>query len=81
MSYQISPKIDDFSNFGKNDGFLKIWSKLMIFLIQAIPALGLFAHKQVPKPKIIEEIKTILKSVLKDLERPGKFLIYFHGKF
>ena len=28
------------------------------------------AHKQVPKPKIIEEIKTILKSVLKDLERP-----------
>lgn len=37
---------------------------------KAIPALGLFAHKQVPKPKIIEEIKTILKSVLRDLERP-----------
>jgi len=39
-------------------------------LAKAIPALGLSAHKQVPKPKIIEEIKTILKSVLKDLERP-----------
>ena len=46
------------------------FSCIIFFPFQAIPALGLSAHKQVPKPKIIEEIKTILKSVLKDLERP-----------